>query len=332
MKLGSKFSLITIVIVVVLSILLESISLTVFRNAIHNLNKELFIDKVDQLILLAYEQDELFFEGVYKDALESRLRVRDKIGIDYRNQKDLVTFPFIVETNGRVVVHPAYSQWSGKLEDKKEGKQIFDNATLAFMREKKEGEMEYTSGGMRRWCVFKIYKPWNWIFCMNTTTENKNKAITSFLWLALLISIIVIIVSVLVVLVVSRKYVHPIHLVIERLLDIASGKKKFDQRSNITIKTKDEIGMLAHAVNKMAEDLEKTTVSRDELAKEVQERKKAEGALLNSEQRFRIAAQSVSDLVYDWNIATGALDWFGDIDEALGYPPGEFPRTIDDRE
>ncbi len=47
------------------------------------------------------------------------------------------------------------------------------------------------------------------------------------------------------------------------------------------------------------------------------------------EERFRVASQCASDLIYDWNIATGELDWFGDIDGALGYEPGEFPRTLD---
>jgi len=54
----------------------------------------------------------------------------------------------------------------------------------------------------------------------------------------------------------------------------------------------------------------------------------AQKALAEAEARFRIASQSASDLVWDWEIASHRLDWFGDIDKALGYPRGEFPRTI----
>jgi len=79
--------------------------------------------------------------------------------------------------------------------------------------------------------------------------------------------------------------------------------------------SKDEIGGLSRTFDQMAESLKATMVSRDELAK--------------SEERFRIGAASASNLIWDWNISSGRLDWFGDIDAILGYQPGEFPRTID---
>ena len=58
-------------------------------------------------------------------------------------------------------------------------------------------------------------------------------------------------------------------------------------------------------------------------------RKRAEAALRESEERFRVASQSVTDVVWEWDLATGGLKWFGDIDRLLGYDPGEFPRTIE---
>ena len=79
--------------------------------------------------------------------------------------------------------------------------------------------------------------------------------------------------------------------------------------------SKDEIGGLSRTFDRMAESLKATMVSRDELAK--------------SEERFRIGATSASDLIWDWDIPSGRLDWFGDIDGILGYQHGEFPRTID---
>ncbi|NOR05158.1 MAG: response regulator, partial [Deltaproteobacteria bacterium] len=52
-------------------------------------------------------------------------------------------------------------------------------------------------------------------------------------------------------------------------------------------------------------------------------------ALRKSEERFRIAAESASHLIYEWDIENGHLEWFGKIDEHLGYKPGELPRTIE---
>lgn len=57
-------------------------------------------------------------------------------------------------------------------------------------------------------------------------------------------------------------------------------------------------------------------------ARDITERKQAE-------QRFRLAAQVASDLIYEWDVHDDTLQWFGPLDEALGYGAGEIPRTID---
>ena len=64
-------------------------------------------------------------------------------------------------------------------------------------------------------------------------------------------------------------------------------------------------------------------------ASEITERKSAEEALKASEERFRLAAHSASDLIFEWDSLSNALEWYGDIDEILGYAPNEFPRTLE---
>jgi PAS domain S-box-containing protein len=49
--------------------------------------------------------------------------------------------------------------------------------------------------------------------------------------------------------------------------------------------------------------------------------------LRQSEERFRIAAESTNDLIYEWDINTGIVLWFGRVDEQLEYAKGAFPRT-----
>jgi len=58
------------------------------------------------------------------------------------------------------------------------------------------------------------------------------------------------------------------------------------------------------------------------------DRKRGEEALRESEKRFRLAAETVSDLVYEWDVTSDRLDWFGDVDGTLGYATGKFPRTL----
>ena len=94
--------------------------------------------------------------------------------------------------------------------------------------------------------------------------------------------------------------------------------------------SRDEIGILSREFSKMATNLaEKETRLRsytEQLEQMVQERTED---LKKTEERFRIAAESVSDLIWEWDILKGELAWFGKIDEMLGYQPGEFPRTIE---
>jgi two-component system, cell cycle sensor histidine kinase and response regulator CckA len=52
-------------------------------------------------------------------------------------------------------------------------------------------------------------------------------------------------------------------------------------------------------------------------------------ALARSERRFRLAVQASGSLVYEWHVATGRVEWFGDVDAALGLPAGALPRTLE---
>lgn len=57
--------------------------------------------------------------------------------------------------------------------------------------------------------------------------------------------------------------------------------------------------------------------------------RRAEEAVARSEERFRIAAESAGDFIYEIDLKTGVVQWFGPIDDHLGYEPGEIPRSID---
>ena len=68
---------------------------------------------------------------------------------------------------------------------------------------------------------------------------------------------------------------RPINRLMKGIEVISGG----DLSYKVPLKTRDEIGMLATSFNRMTEELQKTTVSRDELVKEATEREKAEKEL-----------------------------------------------------
>jgi two-component system cell cycle sensor histidine kinase/response regulator CckA len=62
---------------------------------------------------------------------------------------------------------------------------------------------------------------------------------------------------------------------------------------------------------------------------DVTEHRREEEALRQSEERLRVAARFSNDLIYEWDLATGRLDWFGPIAERLGFDESEVPRTLE---
>jgi len=62
---------------------------------------------------------------------------------------------------------------------------------------------------------------------------------------------------------------------------------------------------------------------------DITERKHAEDALSESEERLKIVGGLAYDLIYEWIVADDKLIWFGNIDEKLGYDRNEISNTIE---
>lgn len=81
------------------------------------------------------------------------------------------------------------------------------------------------------------------------------------------------------VLVISRRLVAHIQVLTRALEKVSRG----DLKTKVDIQTGDEMELLSQGFNNMVEQLEKTTVSRDKLIAEIDERQKAESARAESE-------------------------------------------------
>ena len=80
-----------------------------------------------------------------------------------------------------------------------------------------------------------------------------------------------------------------------------------DLNYRIKIETHDEIAQLADEFNRMAESLQKITVSRDMLVHEVNERKRTEEALKESEEKYRTQFEEALDAIFIADSETGVL-------------------------
>jgi two-component system, sensor histidine kinase and response regulator len=83
------------------------------------------------------------------------------------------------------------------------------------------------------------------------------------------------------------------------------------------------------ALQKAHDDLEQRVEERTrELREENQERQRAQLAVRESEERYRLMALNASDLLYIIHPATNQIDWYGNVDLALGYDDRQFDRTM----
>ena len=64
------------------------------------------------------------------------------------------------------------------------------------------------------------------------------------------------------------------------------------------------------------------------IAREITELRQTQIALADSEERFRMVAESSNDFIFEWNLKSGQMEWFGKAIEKLKDLLSEIPQTI----
>jgi len=110
---------------------------------------------------------------------------------------------------------------------------------------------------------------------------------------------------------------------------LMAGQLKPVEYNENPVLTRDGVERLVAWHNTILRDGTGRIIGTLSSGEDITERKRAIELLRQSQERFKNAAECASDLIYEWDTSTDHLEWYGDIDAALGYAAGEFPRTIE---
>jgi len=145
-------------------------------------------------------------------------------------------------------------------------------------------------------------------------------------------NILVLALMAMMLLIISVNYLLISRRLVRSIKEVNAGSEAFalgNLEYRIPISSDDEIGGIARRLNTMAEQIRSITASRDELNREIAERKRAEEELTESNERFKYVARATNDIVWDWDLATNALWWNEAIYTVFGYQRDDVERTIE---
>ncbi|MCM8787580.1 MAG: PAS domain S-box protein, partial [Candidatus Omnitrophica bacterium] len=257
MRLKSKFSLITFSVVIFLSLSIEIVAVFIFYKHQHILIKNLFKEKLEKLISLAAEHDELFFENLYDSQEASQERFLDKLRVLYRKQKEAKEYFFIIKKDGTIVLHPHLPT----------GSKILNSRIIDYINNEKKGEITYFDKGIKYWAVFENFRDWEWNFLLAISANEKNRAFLNFILISTIITVFVASFAILFMLVIVNKYIRIIAALNKKINEIFSGQIYFleSKKEKFLFSTNDEISSLGRNFMKMAENLKNTTISKNYL-------------------------------------------------------------------
>jgi PAS domain-containing protein len=142
----------------------------------------------------------------------------------------------------------------------------------------------------------------NWIFVVEQSADELFAPVDLLKKRVLIFSLAVTIIGILMGFTISLTFSRSI----DKLGEVTSRIGMGELDAKVGIKSKDEFGRLARSIEGMAEDLKTTTVHRNELAREIEERKHAEEQLFQSQQEWEDTFNTITDMITvhdkDYNI------------------------------
>jgi len=232
---------------------------------------EAFLDRKEELIQQTGQPD-AYREGIQSEA------VRQLTAKFFTTPSPEKSYPFILDSGGRMVLHPQWAAGEERL-----AREDFIQRIVA----EKDGAMIYTFEGVKEWCLFRTYEPWQWHLVYTIPVDLLYRDVRQF-QRAFLAGMASISLAVLALLGWGISFLtRPIAHLTSAATEIAAGKLE----TPIHVSGSDEIAVLARSFGRMSEVIREKIRRLDS---EIMQRKRAQEALaqLNKTLEARVAERT----------------------------------------
>lgn len=204
-------------------------------------------------------------------------------------------YSYVMDTRGNVIIHPELTGVNVFTDSR------FSGQFFREMLEKKNGKLEYAwknpgETRFREKLVFFNYIPeYEWVVASSSYLDEIRSPLYAIKQIIILVGMAALVIFIPITAFLSDTITRPLHSLMEKFKeDIAAG---FSNRS-VEMESSDEVGQLAFYYNSFMDRL--ATYDR-ELMSEINERRQAQAALTESEEKYRSVMESVPDpiVVYD---------------------------------